>query len=118
MNLVFKQHINNWWWGKSFDIIVDNGIGIVSIKLDNEYPDTAYIEGLSVLEQHKHKGYGHNILKQCEVIAENNNKRFIKLDVEKQNSELINWYTRHGYSICYIGEHVYTMIKVIQNDSK
>lgn len=77
MNLVFKQHINNWWLGKSFDIIVDNGIGIASVKLDNEYPDTAYIEGLSVLEQyrhrHRHNGYGHNILKQCEVIAENNN---------------------------------------------
>ena len=23
MNLAFKQHVNNWWWGKSFDIIVD-----------------------------------------------------------------------------------------------
>lgn len=115
MNLAFKQHVNNWWWGKSFDIIVDNGIGIASVKLDNEYPDTAYVEGLSVLEQYRHNGYGHNILKRCEVIAENNNKRFIKLDVEKQNSDLINWYTRCGYSIYYIGEHVYTMIKVIQN---
>ena len=46
MNLVFKQHINNWWWGKSFDIIVDNGIGIASVKLDNEYPDKQRINKL------------------------------------------------------------------------
>lgn len=115
MNLTFKEHINTWYWGKSIDLVVDNGVGIVSIKFENEYPDTAYIDGLSVLEQFRHKGYGHNILKRCEEIAKANNRRFIKLDVEKASSNLIKWYERLGYSTCYIGEHVYTMIKVIQN---
>ena len=36
-------HTNEWYWGVSVDIVHKQGLGIVCVKLDNDYPQTAFI---------------------------------------------------------------------------
>ena len=57
-------HINSWWWGKSIDIIKDDGTAIVCVKYDkNTFPKTGYICALSVLETERKKGIGDKMMR-------------------------------------------------------
>ena len=53
MNTTFNNylcHTNTWYWGTSIDIVHKKGIGIICVKLDDDYPSTAFLCDLSVFE--------------------------------------------------------------------
>ena len=109
----YYVHANAWWWGTNYSIIRKDGNGMVEIQFDRELPETAYIKGLSVLQDKRQQGIGLELLSLCEDIAEQSGMVFIRLSVEKGNDWLFEWYKRMGFHILSIEEHVFEMIKPI-----
>jgi GNAT superfamily N-acetyltransferase len=66
-------HINQWWWGRSIDIVKDNGTAIVCVKFDEKYfPKTGSIYGLSVLSTERRKGLGTKMIKHALMSCKDN----------------------------------------------
>ena len=57
-------HINTWFWGRSVDIVKDDGTAIVCVKFDEKtFPKTGYICNLSVIATERRKGLGQKMMK-------------------------------------------------------
>ena len=104
-------HKNQWWWGISETIIADGGIGVVEIQFDYDMPNTGFIKGLSVLEEHRHKGVGMQLLIACASRAKKRGMKFLQLDVEHDKEWLKEWYKRLGFEILSREKNTYVMIK-------
>lgn len=104
-------HRNHWWWGVSETIIVDGGIGVVEIQYDYDMPNTGFIKGLSVLEEHRNKGIGTKLMAACEKRAREIGMKFLQLDVEQGNDCLLEWYRCLGFEILSREKNTYIMIK-------
>ena len=98
MKIKICKHKNKWIWGKTIYLIVNSGIGIVSLSLDNNYPGICFLSGLSVVEDHRKKGYGNRLLGLAEQEAKDNGCTEIILSCEK-NTFVPEWYKRHGYEL-------------------
>lgn len=109
----FILHDNNWWWGKSIDIVHPEGLGIVCVKFDDECPITAYISDLSVVESHRHLGIGGELLNYAINLAKKHNKSYARLNVDKDSLSLVAWYKSKGFEIIQIDEHEYQMVKIL-----
>ncbi len=109
----YIQHINTWWWGKTITLVHKDGIATVEVQIDDNYPATAFIKGLSVFTLQRKKGYGTEMLQLCEDVAKKEGKLFLRLSANIQEEWLVNWYKSLGYVIYCSDEYEYTMIKVI-----
>lgn len=107
-------HENIWWWGKTYDIILDNGKGIVELQLEDDTPLTAYIRGLSVTLSARQNGLGRKLLTTCEDIAVLKNKKFLMLSVDKKNIWLTEFYKKIGFEITRSDENEFQMTKILQ----
>ena len=58
-------HTNTWYWGTSIKIVHKKGIGIICVKLDDDYPSTAFICDLSVFELNRKQGIGRELMKSA-----------------------------------------------------
>lgn len=104
-------HKNLWWWGFSETYITNDGAGIVEIQFDYDMPNTGYIKGLSVLEGHRCKGIGTELINACVCSAVNRGMKFLQLDVEQDKEWLREWYKRLGFEILSREKNTYIMIK-------
>ena len=110
----YVVHINDWWWGKTFTIAHENGIGIVELQLDDSYPSVAFIKGLSVWPDNRHHGIGAELMSVCEKIAKHEGYKFLQLSVIHTGSWLPEWYRRLGFSVFMKDEHEFVMMKCIE----
>lgn len=106
---------DEWWWGVSCVVMLNNGKGIAEVQLDESTPNLAYIRGLSVHPDIRRKGVGRQLLLICHEIALSSGCKFCQLHVEKDKDWLVRWYESMGYVKIGIDEHNYTMIWSSQN---
>ena len=105
-------HINQWFGGKSIDIIKDNGTAIVCVKFDEKYfPKTGSIYGLSVLSTERRKGLGTKMIKHALMSCKDNGMTFARLQVDVKNVWLKEWYERLGFKELSRDENEIEMVK-------
>lgn len=110
---MYLCHTNEWYWGISVDIVRKDGIGIICVKLDNDYPQTAFICDLSVHELYRHNGIGRELLDNALEVARKHNRSYAEINVDKTKDWLVAWYTELGFEITYVGKDEYTMFKAL-----
>ena len=106
-------HANGWWWGSSYDIILKDGSGMISVQFDYDKPNTCFLSGLSVLEEYRRKGIGRSLIELSEDLARHEGMKFVELTVEYYNEWLFKWYVSMGYTPISRDSHVVYMLKVI-----
>lgn len=91
-------HINRWWWGRSIDIVKDDGTAIVCVKFDEKtFPKTGYICNLSVIESERRKGLGWVMMQYAFNTCRDYDMTFARLHVDAKNTWLREWYERLGF---------------------
>ena len=91
-------HTNHWWWGKSIDIVKDDGTAIVCVKFDEKtFPKAGYICDLSVLSTERRKGLGLRMMRYALASCRDNDMTFARLYVDAKNIWLKEWYERLGF---------------------
>lgn len=74
-------------------------VGYVSIsKIDENY---CMLHNLAVLPEHRHKGYGKQLLDFCKVKVKQLNGNKIIIDIIEENTVLKNWYLQNGFVHLY-----------------
>ena len=109
-------HTNTWYWGTSIKIVHKKGIGIICVKLDDDYPSTAFICDLSVFELNRKQGIGRELMKSALAVARKHGKSYAELYVDKEKDWLVAWYSSFGFEIVRIDAHEYTMLKHLEDD--
>ena len=110
-NMVYC-HLNEWWWGKSIEIVRKDGLATITVNLDEKsFPNVAYLQGLTVLKTERKQGLGNYMLDNAIAIARKYGKGFVRLYCDKNNTWLKEWYERRGFKIFSQDEHEYEMIK-------
>ena len=105
-------HTNRWWWGKSVDIVKDDGTAIVCVKFDEKtFPKTGYICALSVLETKRKKGIGWVMMQYAINTCRDCGMTFARLHVDAKNIWLREWYERLGFKELSRDENEIEMIK-------
>ena len=105
-------HTNQWWWGRSIDIVKDDGTAIVCVKFDEKtFPKAGYICDLSVLETERKKGIGLVMMQHAIAECRKNNMTFARLHVDAKNIWLREWYERLGFKELSRDENEIEMIK-------
>ena len=105
-------HHNKWYWGESYNIILNNGNGIVRLSIDNTDSSNGYIDGLSVVEKKRNKGLGDILLNECEDLAKNLKLEKLYIFAEKNNNFTFDWYKRKGFiKDKYKSKYLYRMYK-------
>lgn len=107
----YIHYVNTWWWGKSITLIRKGGYSKVELAFDDDMPNTVTIRGLMVFTTRRRSGIGAEMMKCCEDIAREQKMRFLQLSANKDQSWLVDWYTRLGFVTIMKDEHEYTMIK-------
>lgn len=89
-------HKNEWKWGKSFDLIFEDGTATISVSITNDEPEQAYISALSVYEPVRNEGRGRAIMLNAMEVARNNGCKYAYLMADK-DSFVFEWYKRMGF---------------------
>ena len=106
-------HTNEWYWGVSVDIVHKQGFGIVCVKLDNDYPHTAFICDLSVFVLNRKQGLGRELMENAFAVAKKHARSYAEIQVDKTKDWLVAWYQTLGFEITVVGKDEYTMFKVL-----
>jgi ribosomal protein S18 acetylase RimI-like enzyme len=105
-------HTNQWHWGRSVDIVKDDGTAIVCVKFDEKtFPKTGYICNLSVIATDRRKGLGGKMMKYALMSCADNRMTFARLHVDAKNIWLKEWYERLGFKELSRDENEIEMIK-------
>jgi len=108
----FVYHVCQWYWGKSVDIVKDDGTAIVCVKFDEKtFPKTGYICDLSVLEPERKKGLGWVMIQYAINTCRDYGMTFARLHVDAKNIWLREWYERLGFKELSRDENEVEMIK-------
>ena len=110
----YIYHVNTWWWGKTITLVSKDGYSTVELQLDDNYPSTAFIKGLSVFSTRRKEGYGTEIMGCCEAVAKKEGYTFLQLSVDKEQDWLVEWYKHLGFVIIMKDEHEFTMLKALE----
>ena len=106
-------HHNKWHWGESYNIILNNGNGIVRLSIDNTDFSNGYIDGLSVIEKERNKGLGDILLNECEDLSKKLKLEKLYIFAEK-NKFTFDWYKRKGFiKDKYRNKYLYRLTKMI-----
>ena len=90
-------HHNYWYWGDSYYIIMNDGLGMVSLQVDKKEPEAGCINNLSVHISTRKQGIGNELLKYVEQFAKSINLKEIYLKCDK-TSFVYPWYKRNGFN--------------------
>lgn len=91
-------HDNSWYWGRSVDMIRDDGMAMVCVKFDEKtFPKAGYICDLSVFESERKKGIGNDMMQLAMAECRMQNMTFARLHVDIKNIWLREWYERLGF---------------------
>jgi len=99
--------------GTSIDIVHKKGIGIICVKLDDDYPSTAFLCNLSVFELNRKQGIGRELMQNAFAVARKHARSYAEIQVDKMKDWLVAWYQTLGFDITVIGKDEYTMFKVL-----
>lgn len=83
-------------WGKSFDIIAEDGTATISMSIINDEPLQAYFSDLSVYEPRREDGRGMYILEWAMEQARQEGCKYAYLMADK-DSFVFEWYKRMGF---------------------
>lgn len=91
-------HVNLWWWGKSYTLILDNGKAMIDVLITNDHPYAACIQSLMVHESVRQQGIANAMLAFAEDKAkkEGCNQTYL---CARKDTFLVPWYERRGYKI-------------------
>lgn len=89
-------HSNLWKWGRSFDIIANDGTATISVSVTNDEPEQAYISGLSVWSPSRRKGLGTRFVNMALVQAKECGCKYAFIMADK-DSFVFDWYKRMGF---------------------
>jgi diamine N-acetyltransferase len=91
-----------------FLLLVDEGqaLGFAMVEL-RDYPETIfrksyqsmYVHQLSILENHRNKGYGSRLMEKIKKIAKENGIHKIELDYWANNSTAKSFYKKNDYLV-------------------
>ena len=95
-----KIHNNQWIWGESHTIILDNGNALCKVSIEKIVPSIAFLSDLSVVKEARRKGWGKTLMLAAERIAREKGAKEIRLVVNAPQWTA-DWYGRLGYE--YIG---------------
>ena len=106
------KHPCSWWWGRSVDIVKDDGTAIVCVKFDEKsFPKAGYICDLSVLESERRRGIGWVMMQYALSECRENDMTFARLHVDAKNVWLREWYERLGFKELSRDENEIEMVK-------
>jgi len=94
-------HHNIWKWGDTYTIIRYDGKAKVEVTISNDEPEVAYINGLSVYEPQRGKGYGKIMLEDAIAQANKIGCKYAYLHCDK-DSFVFDWYKQRGFQ--YFGD--------------
>ena len=110
--IIVIKHYCSWWWGKSVDIVKDDGTAIVCVKFDDKsFPKTGYICDLSVVESSRNKCVGNDMMQLAIAECRTQNMNFARLHVDTKNIWLREWYERLGFKELSRDENEIEMVK-------
>lgn len=89
-------HKNKWKWGKSFDLIFEDGTATISVSITNDEPEQAYISALSVYEPVRNEGRGRAMMLNAMEVARHKGCKYAYLMADK-DSFVFEWYKRMGF---------------------
>ena len=101
---------------KSTLIVLNNGVGVCSVGVDDEITTSASIYSLSVEEEHRRKGYGNRLLEEAENEAR---RRFGAKNTylwAEKDKFTASWYQRKGYTPLYSDDKYITLYKELKGD--
>jgi ribosomal protein S18 acetylase RimI-like enzyme len=105
-------HTNSWYWGRSVDMIRDDGMAMVCVKFDEKtFPKAGYICDLSVFESKRKKGIGSDMMQLALAECRTQNMTFARLHVDAKNIWLKEWYERLGFKELSRDENEIELIK-------
>jgi N-acetylglutamate synthase-like GNAT family acetyltransferase len=93
-------HENEWWWGKSYTLITNDGLATIELCVENNEERNYYgtIQSLMVHPSVRRKGLGNVMLKFAEEKAKELGLQQVVV-VARKGTFLIPWYQRCGYEI-------------------
>ncbi len=65
----FIVHENTWPWGKTMVLISSRAEATVELSFEDNNPGVCFLSGLSVLPEHRRKGFATNLLDICERLC-------------------------------------------------
>ena len=89
-------HKNEWKWGKSFDLLFEDGTATISVSITNDEPEQAYISALSVYEPRRNEGRGRAMMLNAMEVARLKGCKYAYLMTDK-DSFVFEWYKRMGF---------------------
>lgn len=108
-------HTNCWYWGRSVDLVKDDGKAMVCVKFDEKsFPKAGYICDLSVLESERKKGVGNDMMQLALAECRKQNMNFVRLYVDANNIWLREWYERLGFKELSRDENEIEMIRYLK----
>lgn len=110
--IITVKHENLWYWGRSVDIIRNDGTATVCVKFaEKTFPKTGYICDLSVLESERKKGIGLAMMQHAIAECRAANMTFARLHVDVRNIWLREWYELLGFKELSRDDNEIEMIK-------
>ena len=92
-------HKNKTSWGTTWHIITSDGMGHIEACIEDDLPETIFFSGLSVMPEKRHQGIGADLISQAEKIGCSYNAERLRINVEKPDNGLYDWYKKLGYAI-------------------
>ena len=93
----YIHHINRWSFGTTDYIIAPDGRSIVRISYYDDFPDAAFINGLSVFHEERGKGRARDIMREAEESMKENGIKIVFIDSEEE--WIAKWYMRLGFEL-------------------
>lgn len=96
MDVTFVHH-NNWWWGESFQFVIDSGacLGVGSVL--KEKPEELFISGLSTHKDRRCNGLATFCLHELENLARAKGLKTIALWVDVDKPDNLSFYVKRGF---------------------
>lgn len=83
--------------GVKYDILFETDIPVGCVALEKADSNTCYLERLSVLPSHRHKGYGSRLVEHALKTAVHWQQKRISIGIIAHFEPLKNWYLRMGF---------------------
>lgn len=83
--------------------VEDKAIGFAQCQLRTDYVEgtetspVGYLEGIFIVEKHRHSGYAKELLRECEKWAKEKNCSEFASDCELDNNESLNFHIAVGF---------------------
>lgn len=83
--------------GEEYFLLVKNNIAIACVAFENPKEDTAYLNRLSVLLEHRHKGIGETLVNYIFKYSKEKDIQKVSIGIIAEHTILRDWYLRLGF---------------------